>query len=72
LKETFPNLDFGITEVPTINGKKGTMAFTAAYVMNKKTKHKDAAWQLISYLTSKEGMKAYLQEALAYPLVNPF
>ena len=67
LKETFPNLDFGITEVPTINGKKGTMAFTAAYVMNKKTKHKDAAWQLISYLTSKEGMKAVSTGGIGLP-----
>jgi multiple sugar transport system substrate-binding protein len=43
------------------------MAYTVAYVMNKKTKHKEAAWQLISYLTSKEGMKAWAKEGLALP-----
>jgi multiple sugar transport system substrate-binding protein len=52
LKETFPKLEFATAEVPTVGGKKGTMAYTVAYVMNKKTKHKDAAWQLISYLNS--------------------
>jgi multiple sugar transport system substrate-binding protein len=43
------------------------MAYTVAYVMNKKAKHKEAAWQLIAYLTSKEGMKAWAKEGLALP-----
>lgn len=67
IQETFPKLEFATAEVPTVNGKKGTMAYTVAYVMNKKTKHKDAAWQLISYLTSQEGMKAWAKEGLALP-----
>lgn len=67
LKDTFPNLDFATAEVPIVGEKKGTMAYTVAYVMNKKTKHKEAAWQLISYLTSKEGMKAWAKEGLVLP-----
>ena len=67
LKETFPNLEFATTEVPTVANKKGTMAYTVAYVMNKKSKHKKAAWQLISYLTSKEGMTAWASEGLVIP-----
>ncbi|HEY9611978.1 ABC transporter substrate-binding protein [Allocoleopsis sp.] len=67
LQETFPKLEFATAEVPTVNGKKGTMAYTVAYVMNKKAKHKEAAWQLIAYLTSKEGMKAWAKEGLALP-----
>lgn len=67
LQETFPKLEFATAEVPTVNGKKGTMAYTVAYVMNKKTKHKDAAWQLIAYLTSQEGMKTWAKEGLALP-----
>ena len=67
LQETFPKLEFATAEVPTVNGKKGTMAYTVAYVMNKKAKHKDAAWQLIAYLTSQEGMKAWAKEGLALP-----
>jgi multiple sugar transport system substrate-binding protein len=67
LQETFPKLEFATAEVPTVNGKKGTMAYTVAYVMNKKTKHKEAAWQLISYLTSPEGMKTWAKEGLVLP-----
>jgi len=67
IQETFPKLEFATAEVPTVNGKKGTMAYTVAYVMNKKTKNKDAAWQLISYLTSQEGVKAWAKEGLALP-----
>ncbi len=67
LKETFPNLEFATAEVPKVGRKQGTMAYTVAYVMNKKTKHKDAAWQLISYLASKEGMKAWATEGLVLP-----
>lgn len=66
-KETFPEVEIGTAEVPTINGKQGTMAFTVAYVMNRKTKHKDAAWKVIEYLTGKEGMKAWATQGLALP-----
>jgi multiple sugar transport system substrate-binding protein len=66
-KETFPKLDFATAEVPTVNNKPETMAFTVAYVMNRKTKHKEAAWKLIAYLTGKEGMKAWAAQGLALP-----
>jgi multiple sugar transport system substrate-binding protein len=67
LHDNFPKLEFATAEVPTVNEKKGTMAYTVAYVMNKKSEHKDAAWQLISYLTSAEGMKTWAKEGIALP-----
>ena len=67
LKETFPDIEFATAQLPTIGGKKGTMAYTVAYVMNKKAKNKDAAWKLISYLTGKEGMKAWASQGLVLP-----
>ncbi|NJO30766.1 MAG: ABC transporter substrate-binding protein [Richelia sp. SL_2_1] len=67
LKETFPNLEFGIAQVPTINNKKGTMVFTVAYVMNQKAKHKAQAWELISYLTGKQGMEKWTKSGFALP-----
>lgn len=67
LKETFPGLEYGVVEVPTIAEKKGTMAYTVAYVMNKKSSHKLAAWKLIAYLTGKEGMYAWTKTGLALP-----
>ncbi|MGV0028320.1 ABC transporter substrate-binding protein [Phormidesmis priestleyi] len=66
-RETFPNLEFSTAEVPTINGKKGTMAYTVAYVMNRGSKHKEAAWKLIEYLTSPDGMKVSGNQGFALP-----
>ena len=67
LNSNFPELEYGTAELPTVNGQKGTMAFTVAYVMNKDSKKKEAAWRLISYLTGKEGMKTWTSKGFALP-----
>lgn len=67
LTATFPQIDFATAEVPSIDNKKGTMVFTVAYVMNKQTQHKAAAWELISYLTGKEGMEKWTGTGFALP-----
>lgn len=67
LKETFPQFEYATAEVPTINQKKGTMAYTVAYVMNQKSQHKAAAWELISYLTGQEGMQAWTSQGSVFP-----
>ncbi|PIG91178.1 ABC transporter substrate-binding protein [Gloeocapsopsis sp. IPPAS B-1203] len=67
LDDTFPELEYATAEVPTIAGRKGTMAYTVAYVMNKKSQHKQEAWQLLAYLTGKEGMKAWTSTGVALP-----
>ncbi|OUL22063.1 ABC transporter substrate-binding protein [Nostoc sp. 106C] len=67
LNDTFPNLEFATAELPTMNGIKNTMVFTVAYVMNKQAKHKAEAWELISYLTGKEGMQKWTGTGFALP-----
>lgn len=67
LQETFPDLEFSTAELPTINGNKGTMVFTVAYVMNKQAQHKPEAWELISYLTGKVGMEKWTGTGFALP-----
>lgn len=67
LKDTFPSLEYSIAEVPTMASTKGTMAYTVAYVMNRKSLHKLAAWKLIAYLTGKDGMTAWTKTGLALP-----
>ncbi len=66
-KSTFPDLKYATAEVPTVNDKKGTMAFTVAYVMNKQSKHKQAAGELIAYLTGEAGMKIWTGGGSAMP-----
>ncbi|MTJ12128.1 ABC transporter substrate-binding protein [Anabaena sp. UHCC 0187] len=67
LQETFPKLEFATAEIPEINHTKATMVFTVAYVMNKQAQHKIEAWELISYLTGKEGMKKWTRTGFALP-----
>ncbi|BAY39322.1 sugar transport system, sugar-binding protein [Nostoc sp. NIES-2111] len=67
LQETFPHLKFATAELPRINNQKSTMVFTVAYVMNKQSQHKAAAWELISYLTGKTGMRKWTATGFALP-----
>ncbi|KIL48673.1 ABC transporter substrate-binding protein [Jeotgalibacillus campisalis] len=67
LAETFPDLEYGTAEVPTVNGEKGTMAYTVAYVMNAASEKKEASWKLIEYLTGKEGMETWTSKGFALP-----
>ncbi len=67
LKETFPKLKFQTAEIPRINNRKGTMIYTVAYVMNRQSKQKDAAWKLIQFLTNESGMKTWANQGVALP-----
>ncbi|WP_175989479.1 ABC transporter substrate-binding protein [Bacillus sp. Marseille-Q1617] len=67
LEDTFPDVEYGTAELPTINGEKGTMAYTVGYVMNAASEKKEASWKLISYLTDKEGMETWTSKGFALP-----
>lgn len=67
LDSNFTDLEYATAELPTVNGEKATAAFTVAYVMNKESKVKEASWELISFLTGKEGMEIWTSKGLALP-----
>ncbi|MGG4145829.1 ABC transporter substrate-binding protein [Paenibacillus algorifonticola] len=67
LESNYKELKYGTAQLPTVNGKQGTMAFPVAYVMNKDSRQKEAAWKLLSYLTGKEGMKTWTSKGFALP-----
>lgn len=67
LEDNFSDLNYTTAELPTVNGEKATAAFTVAYVMNKQSEVKEAAWELISYLTGKEGMETWTSKGFALP-----
>lgn len=67
LEDTFPNVEYGTAEIPTINGEKGTMAYTVSYVMNAASEKKEASWELIEYLTGPEGMEIWTSKGYALP-----
>ncbi|MGM0838677.1 MAG: ABC transporter substrate-binding protein [Bacillota bacterium] len=67
LEDTFSNVEYGTAEIPTINGEKGTMAYTVSYVMNAASEKKEASWELIEYLTGPEGMEIWTSKGYALP-----
>ena len=66
MKSTFPQVEYGVG--PMVQGKvKGNLGFTVSYSMAKDSKNKQAAWTLLSWLTSKKGMSLWMSKGLALP-----
>jgi len=62
----FPSVSFKTAPMP--KGKtRGNLAFTVSYSMAKDSKHKAAAWTLLSYLTGPKGMRQWTSLGLALP-----
>lgn len=67
LEQNFPNVEFGVMELPTFKGEKGTMVFTVGYAINTKSKSVDAASAFIKYATGVDGMATWTQGAGVLP-----
>lgn len=67
LQQNFPDVDFGVMEVPTFKHKNGTMVFTVGYGINAATKEVDAAKAFIQYATGTEGMATWTTGAGVLP-----
>lgn len=66
LNNNFADLKWGVTELPTVNGKKGNMAYAVSYSMNSASENKDNAWKLINFLTN-DAMADYAKKASVLP-----
>jgi len=66
MQSTFPEVKFS-TQQMLMNKQHGNLAFTVSYSMAKDAPNKDAAWQLIRYLTGRVGMKTWTSKGLALP-----
>lgn len=66
MKDSFPGISFGNS--PMVKGKQGgNLAFTVSYSMARDSKNKPAAWTLLQYLVSRDGMKTWTSKGLALP-----
>ncbi len=66
LKESYPDLEYGVAELP--EGKtKATVAFTVANVIPKQTEKLAESWELLKYMTGKEGMRIWTSSKIAMP-----
>ena len=66
IKDNNPDLEYAVAELPA-GKKKATLAFSVAMVIPKQSKYKEDAWQLLSYLNGKEGMKTWTAGGIALP-----
>jgi multiple sugar transport system substrate-binding protein len=67
LQQNAPNLQFGISEMPTGPKGKATLAFTVSFSGYASTKSPDAAWKVINYLAGTDGMAKWTSLGLAMP-----
>ncbi len=67
LNTNFPEVDYGVVEVPMYNGEKGTMLFDVGYGINSNAKNEENASILLKYLTGAEGMTTWTEGAGVLP-----
>ncbi len=66
LQKSYPDVKWGVAELP-VGTKKATLAFTVCYAVPKSAKSPDASWNLVNYLTGKQGMQQWTDLGLAMP-----
>lgn len=71
INTNFPDLAYGVKEIPTLNGENRNMVFTVSYSMNVGSSKKDEAWKFIEYTTRNEVMQAYAETASVLPTKIP-
>lgn len=71
LKTNFPDLKYGVKELPKLNNENHNMVFTVSYSINSGSKKKDEAWKFVEYTTRNEVMQAYAETASVLPTKIP-
>lgn len=71
MTENFPSVQYGIAPVPkSANGKRADLIFTNAWSGYSNTKHPEAAWELIKYMTGAEVQTSQLHAGFALPTLQ--
>lgn len=67
LKDQYPDVKYGVAELPAGSAGKATMAFTVCYGVPANGKNNEKAIKVVDYLTGPEGMKDWTDLGLAMP-----
>lgn len=71
MSQTFPSVQYGIAPMPKgPDGKSADLLFTNAWAAYSGTKHPDAAWKLIKFLTGTSNQTTVLHAGFALPTVK--
>jgi multiple sugar transport system substrate-binding protein len=55
LNEQFPDLNWGVVQLPAGSAAEATMAFTVCYGVAADNEHPEESWALVNFLTGAEG-----------------
>jgi len=58
MQDTYPDVNWGVAEMPAGSAGEATMAFTVCYGVSANTEHPEEAWSLVNSLTNEEGAAA--------------
>lgn len=68
MRDSFPETKWKFAEMPTgSSGSKVTISYTAAYGIGADSANKEQAWEVIKYLTGREGMAIWTGGGIAVP-----
>src|SRR5579883_796709 len=71
MASTYPSVQYGIAPLPVApTGKRADLIFTNAWAAYSGTKHPDAAWQLIKYMTGATVQESQLNAGFALPTLK--
>ncbi len=71
MASTYPDLQYGIAPLPLApNGQRANLAFTNAWSAYAGTKHPEAAWELIKYMTGATVQESQLNAGFALPTLK--
>jgi multiple sugar transport system substrate-binding protein len=63
----FPDINWGVVELPEGSAGRATYAFTVCYGVGSESPNPDASWQAIDFLTGPEGAAAWTAEFNVMP-----
>ena len=67
LKGNFPDLKYGVSELPKGPAGRGNVYFTVSYSASKLTKYPEEAWKLIEFLTNTDNQRKVMEAGFALP-----
>ncbi len=71
LAQQYSSVQYDIAPLPTApNGKRANLIYTNAWSAYSGTKHPDAAWQLIKYMTGSDVQESQLNAGFALPTLK--
>jgi multiple sugar transport system substrate-binding protein len=66
MKADAPDVHYTVSPIPQ-NTEQATLSYTVAYSIASRSQNKEAAWVLLSWLTSQEGMQEWVNGGLVLP-----